>query len=250
MTMIVLPAAIIILAMTLVGLPLAAIGVLVGGIAFVIGPVPAVTALGNRVMINRGGTLRRVRARGRSLASRNLADPRGRRVPVPQSLSSGASAPGSWVSPPHAAEIQRPPRCFRLDDRQGRDPSRLGATVGAAGIASAGTPRSKLRPKPSPSPSRKPKPKPSPSWQPNLRPSDRAISGQNGIVRSNLPRNPIPLMTIRRAAPTAGASQQTEHRCLPVDGNAGGRSPLSRSCYATPKERRRRSRARGTQLHR
>ncbi len=53
--MIVLPGAVILLAMTLVGLPLAAIGVLVGGIAFIIGPVPAVTALGNRVLINRGG---------------------------------------------------------------------------------------------------------------------------------------------------------------------------------------------------
>ncbi len=54
-TVIAFPAAVIILAMTLVGLPLAAIGVLIGGIAFVIGPVPAVTALGNRVLISRGG---------------------------------------------------------------------------------------------------------------------------------------------------------------------------------------------------
>lgn len=54
-TVIVFPAAILILAMTLVGLPLAAIGVLIGGVAFIIGPVPAVTALGNRVLMNRGG---------------------------------------------------------------------------------------------------------------------------------------------------------------------------------------------------
>ncbi len=54
-TVIVFPAAVVILAMTLVGLPLAAIGVLIGGIAFIIGPVPAVTALGNRILWNRGG---------------------------------------------------------------------------------------------------------------------------------------------------------------------------------------------------
>jgi hypothetical protein len=54
-TVIVFPAAVVILAMTLVGLPLAAVGVLVGGIAFIIGPVPAVTALGNRILWNRGG---------------------------------------------------------------------------------------------------------------------------------------------------------------------------------------------------
>ena len=54
-TVLVFPALVIILAMTLVGLPLAAIGVLVGGVAFIVGPVPVVTALGNRAMLNRGG---------------------------------------------------------------------------------------------------------------------------------------------------------------------------------------------------
>ncbi len=54
-TVIVFPAAILILAMTLVGLPLAAIGVLVAGAAFIIGPVPAVAALGNRILLKRGG---------------------------------------------------------------------------------------------------------------------------------------------------------------------------------------------------
>jgi cytoskeletal protein CcmA (bactofilin family) len=54
-TVIAVPAAVLLLAMTLVGLPLAAIGVLIGAIAFIIGPVPAVTALGNRVLVNRGG---------------------------------------------------------------------------------------------------------------------------------------------------------------------------------------------------
>ncbi len=54
-TVIVFPAAVVMLAMTLVGLPLAAIGALIGGIAFIIGPVPAVTALGNRILWNRGG---------------------------------------------------------------------------------------------------------------------------------------------------------------------------------------------------
>jgi len=54
-TVIAFPAAVVLLAMTLVGLPLAAIGVLIAGVGFIIGPVPAVTALGNRVLINRGG---------------------------------------------------------------------------------------------------------------------------------------------------------------------------------------------------
>lgn len=54
-TVVAVPAAVLLLAVTLVGLPLAAIGVLVGAIAFIIGPVPAVTALGNRVLVNRGG---------------------------------------------------------------------------------------------------------------------------------------------------------------------------------------------------
>ncbi len=55
LTVIAFPAAVLLLAMTLVGLPLAIVGVLIGGIAFIIGPVPAVTALGNRVLWNRGG---------------------------------------------------------------------------------------------------------------------------------------------------------------------------------------------------
>ncbi len=54
-TVIVAPAIVLLLAMTLVGLPLAAIGVLVGVVAFIVGPVPVVTALGNRVLLNRGG---------------------------------------------------------------------------------------------------------------------------------------------------------------------------------------------------
>lgn len=54
-TVIVAPAIVLLLAMTLVGLPLAAIGVIVGIVAFIIGPVPVVTALGNRVLVNRGG---------------------------------------------------------------------------------------------------------------------------------------------------------------------------------------------------
>jgi cytoskeletal protein CcmA (bactofilin family) len=54
-TVIVFPALVLVLAMTLVGLPLAIVGVLIAGIAFIIGPVPAVTALGNRVLVNRGG---------------------------------------------------------------------------------------------------------------------------------------------------------------------------------------------------
>jgi cytoskeletal protein CcmA (bactofilin family) len=55
LTVIVFPAAVLLLALTLVGLPLAVIGVLIGVIAFIIGPVPAVAALGNRVLVNRGG---------------------------------------------------------------------------------------------------------------------------------------------------------------------------------------------------
>ncbi|MEN8040218.1 MAG: polymer-forming cytoskeletal protein [Actinomycetota bacterium] len=54
-TVIVFPAAILLVAVTLVGLPVAAIGILLIGIAFIIGPVPTVTALGNRVLWNRGG---------------------------------------------------------------------------------------------------------------------------------------------------------------------------------------------------
>lgn len=52
---IVFPAIVVLLAVTLVGLPLAAVAVMIGVAAFVVGPVPAVTALGNRVLINRGG---------------------------------------------------------------------------------------------------------------------------------------------------------------------------------------------------
>jgi len=55
LTVIAFPAAVLLLAMTLVGLPLAVVGLLIGGIAFILGPVPAVTALGNRVLLNRGG---------------------------------------------------------------------------------------------------------------------------------------------------------------------------------------------------
>lgn len=55
LTVMMLPVVVVVLAMTLVGIPLAVIGVLMGGVAFVIGPVPAVTALGNRILWNRGG---------------------------------------------------------------------------------------------------------------------------------------------------------------------------------------------------
>ncbi|MFV1998840.1 MAG: polymer-forming cytoskeletal protein [Acidimicrobiia bacterium] len=55
LTVVVFPVVVTVLAITLVGLPLAAIGVLIGAGLFVVGPVPAVTALGNRVLIRRGG---------------------------------------------------------------------------------------------------------------------------------------------------------------------------------------------------
>lgn len=54
-TVVVLPFVVAVLAITLVGLPLAAIGVLVAVGLFVVGPVPAVTALGNRILLRRGG---------------------------------------------------------------------------------------------------------------------------------------------------------------------------------------------------
>ena len=52
---IVLPLSIGLLAVTLVGIPLAIVAIALGVVAFIIGPVPAVAALGNRVLINRGG---------------------------------------------------------------------------------------------------------------------------------------------------------------------------------------------------
>jgi len=55
LTVLVFPIIVAVLAITLVGLPLAAIGVLIGAGLFVVGSVPAVTALGNRVLVRRGG---------------------------------------------------------------------------------------------------------------------------------------------------------------------------------------------------
>ncbi|MEZ5174753.1 MAG: polymer-forming cytoskeletal protein [Acidimicrobiia bacterium] len=52
-----LPIAIVVSAATLVGLPVALLLVLAAVAAFIVGPVPAVTALGNRVLIRRGGLL-------------------------------------------------------------------------------------------------------------------------------------------------------------------------------------------------
>ena len=52
---ILLPLSIGLLAVTLVGIPLAIVAIALGVVAFIIGPVPAVAALGNRVLINRGG---------------------------------------------------------------------------------------------------------------------------------------------------------------------------------------------------
>ncbi|MEN8237704.1 MAG: hypothetical protein ABFR53_00745 [Actinomycetota bacterium] len=54
-TVIAFPVVIVVLAMTLVGIPLAVIGVLVGIALFIIGPLPAVSALGHRVLFGRGG---------------------------------------------------------------------------------------------------------------------------------------------------------------------------------------------------
>jgi cytoskeletal protein CcmA (bactofilin family) len=52
---IVLPVAIVLLGMTLVGIPLAVIGLLIVIALFIIGPLPAVTALGNRILFGKGG---------------------------------------------------------------------------------------------------------------------------------------------------------------------------------------------------
>ncbi|MGI9585583.1 MAG: hypothetical protein ACR2N7_08330 [Acidimicrobiia bacterium] len=54
-TVVVVPIVVVLLAATLVGIPLALIVVLLAGVGFIIGPVPAVTALGNRVLLRRGG---------------------------------------------------------------------------------------------------------------------------------------------------------------------------------------------------
>ena len=53
-TVIVLPITVVLLGMTLVGIPLAIIGVLIAIALFIVGPLPAVTALGNRVLVGRG----------------------------------------------------------------------------------------------------------------------------------------------------------------------------------------------------
>ncbi len=55
LTVVVLPVAIGILAVTLVGLPLAGLLMLVAVGLFIVGPIPAITALGNRVLLRRGG---------------------------------------------------------------------------------------------------------------------------------------------------------------------------------------------------
>ncbi len=54
-TVVVLPAGVALLAVTLVGIPLAVLLVLVGIALFIIGPIPAVTVLGNRILLKRGG---------------------------------------------------------------------------------------------------------------------------------------------------------------------------------------------------
>jgi cytoskeletal protein CcmA (bactofilin family) len=54
-TVVAVPVVVVLLAATLVGIPLAVILVLLAGVGFIIGPVPAVTALGNRVLFRRGG---------------------------------------------------------------------------------------------------------------------------------------------------------------------------------------------------
>jgi cytoskeletal protein CcmA (bactofilin family) len=54
-TVILLPLAIIVLGMTLVGIPLAIIGVLIAIAMFILGPLPAVTAMGNLILFRRGG---------------------------------------------------------------------------------------------------------------------------------------------------------------------------------------------------
>jgi hypothetical protein len=50
-----LPLLIGLLAITLVGIPVAVVLLAIGVVAFIIGPVPAVTALGNRILLRRGG---------------------------------------------------------------------------------------------------------------------------------------------------------------------------------------------------
>ena len=54
-TVIALPSLIVLAAVTLVGVPIAAILLALAVILFVVGPVPAVTALGNRILVRRGG---------------------------------------------------------------------------------------------------------------------------------------------------------------------------------------------------
>jgi hypothetical protein len=54
---IVLPVVTVLLAATLVGLPLALLLVMVMVAGLIIGPVPAITALGNRILFKRGGLL-------------------------------------------------------------------------------------------------------------------------------------------------------------------------------------------------
>ncbi len=54
-TVVVLPAGIVVLAVTLVGIPLAVLLILAGISLFIVGPVPAVTALGNRILFKKGG---------------------------------------------------------------------------------------------------------------------------------------------------------------------------------------------------
>ncbi len=54
-TVIVVPLAIVVAAMTLVGIPLGILGVLFGIAMLIIGPLPAVTAFGNRLLVGRGG---------------------------------------------------------------------------------------------------------------------------------------------------------------------------------------------------
>lgn len=56
-TVIVLPTLIVVLGATLVGIPIAVFLAMLGAAALVLGPVPAVTALGNRIMFGRGGLL-------------------------------------------------------------------------------------------------------------------------------------------------------------------------------------------------
>jgi cytoskeletal protein CcmA (bactofilin family) len=54
-TIVAVPFVVVLLAATLVGIPLAVIVLLFAGVGFIIGPVPAVTALGNRLLFRRGG---------------------------------------------------------------------------------------------------------------------------------------------------------------------------------------------------